>query len=408
MSNAASMRMIPAGWQKSFLGDLVSISNRAGLPSENPTLPYVGLEHIESETGKLISYGDPADYKSSSYIVDSTQVLYGRLRPYLNKVFIPKETCYASREFVPINLNEDLNQQFLLYRLRSSEFVEFALSLNTGDRPRVKWPQMAGYPLLLPPLLEQEKIVEILDEQLSRLDAAQASVGAVREKAARFRRSLLNSTLNGTIESLGVVEKLPLSDCAEMSLGIMLDKAKGTGAYLTPYLGNINVRWGEFNQTDLKLMDIKPEQMERSLARKGDVVVCEGGEPGRTAVWNNEQPVAIQKALHRVRPFAEMDSKFIGYCLELEFRGVSEHQLFTGTTIKHLPKEKLKTLRIPKPPLQEQEMIVEILEEQLSRLNASLAVAEQIERKSSALRRSLLHAAFTGELTKEWREGVHV
>jgi restriction endonuclease S subunit len=198
-SKDISAGQIPEGWQQSTLGELVSISNRAGLPAENPILPFVGMEHIESETGKLLSYGDPADYRSSSYIVDSKQVLYGRLRPYLNKVFIPKEESYASREFIPMNLNEDLNQQFLLYRLRSSEFVEFAISLNTGDRPRVKWPQMAEYPICLPPIVEQEKIVETLEEQFSRLNAALAVADEIEKKSSALRRSLLHAAFTGEL-----------------------------------------------------------------------------------------------------------------------------------------------------------------------------------------------------------------
>ena len=194
-----SAGQIPEGWQQSTLGELVSISNRAGLPAENPILPFVGMEHIESETGKLLSYGDPADYRSSSYIVDSKQVLYGRLRPYLNKVFIPKEESYASREFIPMNLNEDLNQQFLLYRLRSSEFVEFAISLNTGDRPRVKWPQMAEYPICLPPIVEQEKIIEILEEHFSRLNASLAIADGIERKSSAMRRSLLHAAFTGEL-----------------------------------------------------------------------------------------------------------------------------------------------------------------------------------------------------------------
>lgn len=197
--NDISTGQIPEGWQLSTLGDLVSISNKSGLPAQNPILPFVGMEHIESETGKLLSYGDPADYRSSSYIVDSTQVLYGRLRPYLNKVFIPKEDSYASREFIPMNLNADLNQQFLLYRLRSSEFVEFAISLNTGDRPRVKWPQMAEYPICLPPVAEQEKIIEILEEQFSRLNASLAIADGIEKKSSAMRRSLLHAAFTGEL-----------------------------------------------------------------------------------------------------------------------------------------------------------------------------------------------------------------
>ena len=194
-----SAGQIPEGWQQITLGELVSISNRAGLPAENPILPFVGMEHIESETGKLLAYGDPADYRSSSYIVDSSQVLYGRLRPYLNKVFIPNEESYASREFIPMNLNEELNKKFLLYLLRSSEFVEFAISLNTGDRPRVKWPQMAEYVISLPPIAEQEKIVEILEEQFSRVSASLAVADAIEKKSTALRRSLLHAAFTGEL-----------------------------------------------------------------------------------------------------------------------------------------------------------------------------------------------------------------
>jgi hypothetical protein len=194
-----SSGQIPDEWQQLTLGDLVSVSNTSGLPAENPTLPFIGMEHIESETGKLLSYGDPADYRSSSYIVNSSQVLYGRLRPYLNKVFIPKEDSYASREFIPMNLNEELNQHFLLYRLRSSGFVEFAVSLNTGDRPRVKWPQMAEYSIALPPIDEQEQIIEVLQEQFSHLDACLAIADAIEKKSSALRRSLLHAAFSGDL-----------------------------------------------------------------------------------------------------------------------------------------------------------------------------------------------------------------
>ena len=408
MSQENSMGVLPDGWSVQSLSLAADVVMGQSPPGASYNEDGVGAPFFQGKAEFGQMYPTVRKWTTAGNKHAKVGDILLSVRAPVGPTNVADIDCVIGRGLAAIRAKKHMNQVFLLWFLRSFEH-EIAAKGTGTTFDSISGDALRNHLINVPPLEEQEKIVEILEEQLSRLDAALESVRAVRAKAARFRRSLLNSTLNGiVIDSMGMVEKLPLSDCAEMSLGIMLDKAKGSGAYLTPYMGNINVRWGEFNQTDLKLMDIKPEQMERSLARKGDVIVCEGGEPGRTAVWNNEQPVAIQKALHRVRPFAEMNSNFIGYCLELEFRGVSEHQLFTGTTIKHLPKEKLKTLRIPKPPLQEQEKIVEILEEQLSRLNASLAVAEEIERKSSALRRSLLHAAFTGELTKEWREGAHV
>ena len=80
----------------------------------------------------------------------------------------------------------------------------------------------------------------------------------------------------------------------------------------------------------------------------------------------------------------------------------------SGTTRLRISRKNLSGIALPMPPLQEQERIVEILEDQLSRLDASLAVADAVEERSAALRRSLLHAAFTGRLTEEWREAVNV
>ena len=151
-------------------------------------------------------------------------------------------------------------------------------------------------------------------------------------------------------------------------------------------------------------MDISPNQLDRVSLRSGDVIVCEGGEPGRAAVWLKQESFAIQKALHRGRPSQEVDSLFLYFLLEQEFRGVRDHPLFTGTTIKHLPKEKMKTVRVPLPSLSEQHRIVEILEEQFSRLDGVLAVADALEKRLSNMRRSILHAAFNGNLTSEWRK----
>ena len=191
----------------------------------------------------------------------------------------------------------------------------------------------------------------------------------------------------------------PLGELATLSLGKMLDKKQFTGLNPVPYLRNINVRWDEFDLSDMQVMDITPEQFERVSLQAGDIVVCEGGEPGRSSVWSGSEPIAIQKALHRVRPHENLNPRFLYFLFEMEFRGSGDHPLFTGTTIKHLPKEKIATVQIPVPPSAEQERIVEILEEQLSRLDAALESVRVVREKAAQFRRSLLHAAFTGTLT---------
>lgn len=189
----------PEGWTPKTLREIVTLSSENGVPCEGPDLPVVGMEHVESETGRVLGAGMSSDYRSSSFMVRPGQVLYGRLRPYLNKVFMPYEHCYASREFIPMNASEVLLSDFLAHRLRAQDFVQFAVSLNAGDRPRVKWPQIADHAILVPPLYEQHEIVELLERELGLLDLSMKAADRIEMQAKSLRRSLLHSAFNGEL-----------------------------------------------------------------------------------------------------------------------------------------------------------------------------------------------------------------
>ena len=152
-----------------------------------------------------------------------------------------------------------------------------------------------------------------------------------------------------------------LADIADMRLGKMLDEKKNRGELL-PYLANINVRWGEFDFENLREMRFEEHELERYGLQLGDIVMCEGGEPGRCAIWKDDVPgMTIQKALHRIRPHKGVSSAFLYYSfLHMGKRGAFAG-LFTGSTIKHLPREKLVLLNVALPPQQVQERIAEIL-----------------------------------------------
>jgi type I restriction enzyme S subunit len=187
----------------------------------------------------------------------------------------------------------------------------------------------------------------------------------------------------------------------------MLNSKKQTGTAVMPYLRNINLRWGGFDLTDVKQMDIFPNEVEQFTLRNGDLLICEGGEPGRCAVWNRDGEMAFQNAMHRVRPHAELSPQFLALQFEAKVRNGELEHLFSGVTIKHFSQSKLRAVEVPLPPLAEQERIVSVLEEQFSKLDKALEVANQLEARIASERRSLLHAAFTGELTSQWRK-THV
>ena len=156
-------------------------------------------------------------------------------------------------------------------------------------------------------------------------------------------------------------ERKPLGAVADLCLGKMLDQNKNRGDPL-PYLANVNVRWGEFSLDGLRTMRFEPTEMERYGLKFGDIVMCEGGEPGRCAIWKNQVPgMMIQKAIHRIRPREDLDYRFLHYNLLHVGQSKGFDQFFTGSTIKHLPLEKLAKVEVSVPPLPIQRRIASIL-----------------------------------------------
>lgn len=156
----------------------------------------------------------------------------------------------------------------------------------------------------------------------------------------------------------GEWKKVPLGEIAEIKLGKMLDKQKHMSGHLLPYLNNLAVRWNEVNTSDLPRMYFEERELDRFGLRAGDVVVCEGGEPGRAAVWDGHLPdLKFQKAIHRVRFKVPFEPKILVLHLE-NLAGTTEFEmLFTGGGIKHLTGETFSRLKIPLIPYAEQQRI---------------------------------------------------
>lgn len=152
-----------------------------------------------------------------------------------------------------------------------------------------------------------------------------------------------------------------LGEVADLCLGKMLDEQKNKGDLL-PYLANLNVRWGEFEFDGLRQMRFLETERERYGLKYGDIVMCEGGEPGRCAIWKESVPgMMIQKALHRIRPNKEIDHRYLFYFFLHTGHQGAFAPLFTGATIKHLPKQSLEKLEVRYPPLSQQKLVADVL-----------------------------------------------
>ena len=149
-----------------------------------------------------------------------------------------------------------------------------------------------------------------------------------------------------------------LGDVCVSELGKTLNQSKDTGS-LQPYLCAVNVQWDSLDFTTLKQARFEEDELERYSVQKNDLLVCEGGDVGRAAIWNQEKPMLYQNALHRLRFSNNCNPRFYLFCLKhLKNKGVLDGRYAKGVTIKHLVKSALLSIQVPVPPLEEQSRIV--------------------------------------------------
>lgn len=301
---------------------------------------------------------------------------------------------------------DDLEPKFVMWALNSPQVREQMVRLQTGTtRKRISRKNLARVRVPVPPRDEQRRIVEILEDHLSRLDAGTA---ALERSVARLDACVL-SQLSATRARLAAIHpSRSIGEFCETTLGKMLDAKRQTGS-LTPYLRNVNVRWGEFDMSDVKATPMTDVDRARLGVAVGDVMVCEGGEPGRCAVWQEgDRVIAFQKALHRVRvrDHEAINAHYVQMMLMEGAKTGRYHRLFTGTTIKHLPQERLRLIGLPLAPRGEQDRVV-------SQVDATRMAAERLRhqvnvgrRRASLMRLSLLQAAFSDRLTGDFAEAT--
>ena len=161
-------------------------------------IPYIGMEDIESDTGRFLGSLKPKSVKSLTSFFDDSCVLYGKLRPYLNKVFIPNFEGHCSTEFIPLKPNINyLTRKWLAYWIMSPDIVKKVMFTVAGARmPRANMNRVIEFPIPLPPLEIQKKIVERIEKMMVKIDKAKR----LRKEALTDASALIPSALNKIFE----------------------------------------------------------------------------------------------------------------------------------------------------------------------------------------------------------------
>ena len=172
-----------------------------------------------------------------------------------------------------------------------------------------------------------------------------------------------------------------------------------------PYLCSINVYWEGISLTQIKEMLFDESEIDKYTIKKGDLLICEGGDCGRSAIWDKEHTFLYQNALHRVRFFGNINSKYILNCLYLYKTSSQLDDYIKGETIKHLVKGELDSILFPLPPLAEQHRIVAKIEELMPKVEEYGKAQEALDKLNSELpeklKKSILQEAIEGRLVPQ-------
>ena len=191
---------LPEGWVWTRVGELIEPNKETVDPKKIKRMPYIGLEHIEKDKGKLLGYGNSNEVKSTKTLFHKGDLLYGKLRPYLNKAIVSDFEGICSTDILVFPSNQFILNKFLLYRFLYSDFSNYVTQRMSGvQHPRINFGSLSEFILAIPPYLEQYKIVEKMETHLSVVDQLENVVEQSLKQAERLRQSILKQAFEGKL-----------------------------------------------------------------------------------------------------------------------------------------------------------------------------------------------------------------
>jgi len=353
--------------------EIKSGKNQKDVADINGSYPIYG-------SGGIIGY-------SKEYLCPAGTTIIGRKGTinsplYVNEPFWNVDTAFG---LIP---SQQLVSKYLYYFCCYFNFK--ALDKSTTI-PSLAKRDLENVEMPVPPLDEQSRIVAHIDELFSELDKAVDTLKTTKEQLAVYRQAVLKDAFSN------IAEYIPFGKITSSRLGKMLDKQKNVGVPCK-YLRNINVRWFSFDLSDLLDMKIEEKEFEKYTICKNDLVICEGGEPGRCAVWEKDETIFYQKALHRVRFTIKAEPRFYMYYLWYITQSGSINKFYTGTGIKHLTGQSLEKIPVPVTDIGEQKRLLELIEMRLSVCDNIEKTVDAALAQADAMRQSILKQAFEGKL----------
>jgi type I restriction enzyme, S subunit len=359
-------------------------------------------------------------------VVRPGDLVVNKMKAWQGSLAVSTHLGIVSPDYLVCAVAPGVDARYLHFLLRSAPLVAQYGSLSKGIRPaqwRLYWEDLATVLAQIPEIVEQRRIADFLDVQIARIegvaDARRRQIDLIGQRElSRVFDAISGATERGDrrfsgFPWLGDVPVdwpvLTVSSQFEVLLGKMLNQERARGEHLRPYLRNTNVQWDRIDTEDLLQMDFPPHERSRYEVRAGDLLICEGGQPGRSAIWDGSIPeIYYQKALHRARSRGRSSIRWLFYCL----RAATALEVFTvegnTTTISHLTGEQLRAHRFAFPDRQIQDRIVHQLDDaaHLARQTTDL-LTRQLDLLAER-RQALITAAVMGQIDVTTARGVDV
>lgn len=403
---------LPEGWVWAPLKNLIRLRGEKASPDRTSTLSFVGMDDVPANSLRIETVGEFRSMKSAGNRFYPNDILYGRLRPYLNKVVVPEFEGVASGEFIVMSALEGIDPRYLQFFMHARRFVNSASADTSGDRPRIDFDKIAEFEIPLAPTSEQRRIVARIDELFTEIADGETALARARDDLDTWRRALLKAAVTGELtrewRELHKISnpwvQVTIAEAGELRLGRQRSPQHHQGEHMRPYLRVANVFEGRLDLTDVKSMNFAPDEFRTYQLKVGDILLNEGQSPellGRPAIFGGEiEGCCFQNTLLRFRAHQGLLPQFALLVFRHYMRsGRFKREARITTNLAHLSQSRCASIEFPMPSTEEQYEIVrlvELLEEQ------TLEQFEHVEISTlSPLRQSILKAAFEGQLVEQ-------
>lgn len=392
MSIISAHEKTPKNWKILPISDVCNIRKTNEINSEL----YVGLEHIERVTNTLIKKANKNDFSSTTNIFKKGDILYGKLRPNLNKVWLATEDGYCSTDLLPLTPNQKILKEFLLYNVSSSKFVSFAISTSSGTKmPRTNWKDIKNFQILVPPLHEQTKITS----RLSNIDSLIQQTHNVIKQTQKLKKGLMQKLLPRSMDHIKPNNRKISEKWSEVPIKEIGDIVTGStpSSFQKDYYGNeylwatpVDLGKTKYITNTQSMLSSKGFEKIRKIPKNSILVVCIGSTIGK--VGFSTQIMSTNQQINSIICKND-DPEFIYYQLLFNQQRIKNSASLVAIPI--LNKTSFGVTKILKPnDIKDQQKISSILSIFDDKLENEIRYKSQLEN----LKKWLLPKLLTGKI----------